>query len=106
MKWNSENVSLHDIKDLLTYAFGKLFDNINVIKMSDASMKELQEKVHLLTERLNIFITEKGGNDAKEEMNEETVGDTSDITDQQRGNIMNFQMLHIEVHIIVVPYHM
>lgn len=53
-------------------------------------MKELQEKVDLLTEQLNLFITEKGGNDAKEEMNEETVGDTSDITDQQRGNIMNF----------------
>jgi hypothetical protein len=176
MKWDSERVSLDDIEDLQTYAFGSFFDNVNVIKMGpgnsviitcsfpfeltslfmaeamknlkllkkngllkltigyciiwnirdeeekeettdvqstnekvtserereleqplqgtdklneiishkDKEVKELQEKVDLLTEQLNLFITEKGGNDAKEEMNEETVGDTSDITDQQR----------------------
>ena len=33
MKWVPESVSLDDIENLQTYAFGSLFENVNVIKM-------------------------------------------------------------------------
>jgi hypothetical protein len=56
-----------------------------IISRKDKKVKELKENVVLLTEQLNLFISEKGKNDAKGEIDRETVEDTSNITGQLRG---------------------